>query len=132
MISELLVDLFCECRSCFVVRCFGFERFQYTNATGLVYFHRKCSLGKHVPVAPCALHERPDIGSPLAYVGHHCKRPMQCWVAMQTLSLIGQPVSTACFPFSFLDSQQTPSCLFLSLIRCAVDANDVQLGLETD
>ena len=40
MISELLVDLFCECRSCFVVRGFGFEKFQYTNATGLVYFHR--------------------------------------------------------------------------------------------
>ena len=44
MISDLLVDLFCECRSCFVVRCFGFEKFQYTNATGLVYFH--------IPVAP--------------------------------------------------------------------------------
>ena len=37
MISELLVDLFCERRSCFVVRGFGFEKFQYTNATGLIY-----------------------------------------------------------------------------------------------
>jgi len=37
--SELLVDLFCECRSCFVVRGFVCEKFQYTNATGLVYFH---------------------------------------------------------------------------------------------
>ena len=124
---------------------------------GTPYPQWKCSLGKHVPVAPCALHERPDIGSPLAYVGHHCKRPMQCWgVAMQTLSLMGLPVSTACFPYSFLDSQQTlvqwgqpeklrshgvhsglgntlaPSCLSSSLIGCAVDAIDVQLGLETD
>ena len=47
MISELLVDLFCECRSCFVVRCFGFERFQYTNATGLVYFHRAAPVDVH-------------------------------------------------------------------------------------
>ena len=28
----------------FVVRCFGFERFQYTNATGLVYFHMVAEL----------------------------------------------------------------------------------------
>ena len=39
MISELLVDLFCERRSCFVVRGFGFEKFQYTNATGLIYIY---------------------------------------------------------------------------------------------
>ena len=114
-------------------------------------------LGTHVPVAPCALHWRPDIGSPVAYVGHHCKRPMQCrGVAMQTLSLTGQPVSTACFPFAFLDSQQTPvqwgqpeklrlhgahsglgstqaqSCLSSILIGCAVDAIDAQLRLGTD
>ena len=44
VIGELLVDLFCECRSCFVVRCFGFEKFQYTNATGLVYFHMVAEL----------------------------------------------------------------------------------------
>ena len=44
MISELLVDLFCECRSCFVVRGFVCEKFQYTNATGLVYFHMVAEL----------------------------------------------------------------------------------------
>ena len=43
MISALLVDLFCECRSCFVVCCFGFEKFQYTNVTRLVYFHKLVS-----------------------------------------------------------------------------------------
>ena len=33
------MDLFCERRSCFVVCCFGFEKFQYTNVVRLVYFH---------------------------------------------------------------------------------------------
>ena len=44
VISDLLVDLLCECRSCFVVRWFGFEKFQYTNATRLVYFHMVAEL----------------------------------------------------------------------------------------
>ena len=123
---------------------------------GTPYPKWKCSPGKHVPAAPCALHERPDTGSLLACVGHHCKRPMQCLgVAMQTPSLKGQPVSKACCRFSFLESQQTRvrwgqpgklrshgvhsglgntqalPCLSSSLIGCTVDAFDVQLGLET-
>ena len=39
MIGELLVDLFCECFVVFCRSLFWFEKVQYTNATGLVYFH---------------------------------------------------------------------------------------------
>ena len=33
---------------------------------------------------------------------------------------------------SGVGNTEAPPCLFSSLIRCAVDAIDVQLGLETD
>ena len=62
------------------------EQLHRSTSSALLVSKETCSLGTLVPPAPCVLHSKTNICNPVADARHHCRRPTQWVVSMQTQS----------------------------------------------